>query len=1642
MHTPCYHRLTAGRSLGYAIGLFVFFLGLTAVQAGASAADWADEFSASAGTLPDGSKWKIETGNHGFGGNEIQAYTDRAVNVQQDGQGNLKITALKETYNGMQYTSGRVHTQDRFEKRTGTFEWRVKIPVGMGLGSAIWTTGYDGPGTWPQRCELDVLELFVAPFRLTNTVICSDLGNPNIPAGATFTYSVADPAAWHTYRVDKELTWMKFYIDGQLSRTLDKAGFAQWQFDLWDHYLVMNLAVGGDRPWGYPDATTPFPAVMLVDYVRWWAAIQSPPSGTPPPPPPPPAPAPAPVPPPPPAPVPAPGGEQAGSITLKVNTNGKPAVPGTPLSTGVLFPIGHVMTVDHLRLKTLQGSELAANFKSLATWPDGSVKSALISFTPTAQNGAYADVVLQYGPSVTHSSTGSVQVAEDAQFMTITTDALRVQLSKQRFSILEQVWTDLNGDGNYDTSEKWLTNLADLIVVDDKTQRQFKSSLWTSADGYAPKLIEAGPNKVTVLLEGRLKGVNGGLTEDGDATLAQAKVWLSIYAGSGLIHTQATIVDTKFRNSETFTSHVMRLSEVAIELPLTLTGTSYAIGGEGAAVHQGSLGSGAHVLQDATAAFDGDFSYNFFYSGVGSGQKAAGWMDVSNTQRGLAFGVRHFWQNYPKKLAVSPSNVVRMELLPAGASEKFWTIYPGVAKTHEGFLDFHTGGYNASVGQRAELMLFAPPMLIADAQWYVDTQAFGPLSIPSNLSTDWEYYMSLQYNCTVNRTGCSIYPLPYGQRNFGDFQQSFGTNSAGQFYPEFGDGHYEDAHGAIMQFARTGDRRWFDFAIGGARHHYDLDVMHTQNARYPGFPAGMIHWHGSAEHEGNTIELGHVVPGGLDEYYLFTGDPRALEVIREQGDWVTYWARTGGGRVAPEIAGDTPGLTEYERPTAWTLHTVMKSYEATGDPKYMEGASILVKNTIDWWKWPQDHIVFDSNVPIDLSKTPASQALFYQRTDWTQGTGYPLPTLRVDNCSATSAPLNNYAYQTHAPIAWMSGLLQNALIRYYRTLEHIGGRYTVSVDYRGAPTPIDIDSATMREMLIQLVNTLAKYTYGGAPEYPSQYPWLSTVSHDMFIYTVCPERDPNVTNGGQYLAFSFMFVSSFNQSEVGPLWQSNWPSLVEKWRAMALSQYNIIAKRNYADTSYNGAGDMWTLPNAIALLEEFDMLDPSSTPPPPPPPGGGSGTPPPPVASSTPAYQVTVNDGNPFITSPIIDLKLTAPSAASQVNVSTTGFGQGTWVGMASELHGIELPPGGGAKTLHIQFRDSTGTVLASLIKSVVLLQVGFNGEVSLILNEAEDTFVFSDTPDTNYSSRPQVHFGKYDTGYDYYGLLRFSLPELPSGVEATLLGASLVVYLTENERNAQQTITPYEITQAWNENSVTWASMPTLASSAMGTGVLFAPGQLNQWKIFTLDAAKIQQWVSDPSLAKGLALKGVGTPGMTVLKVTSSEAFNANDDFRPRLVLQLQLGMNDMTPPVISNVQVTDITPVSAMVQWATNEDADGVVAYGLTTAYGQSSPLVTAQTDTHAITLTGLTLNTTYHLKVTSKDAVGNSASSEDITFKTTVSLVGDVNGDGQLTLDDLPGLVSQILGISQATLETSDINEDGKVSISDLQLLVNLL
>ncbi len=97
---------------------------------------------------------------------------------------------------------------------------------------------------------------------------------------------------------------------------------------------------------------------------------------------------------------------------------------------------------------------------------------------------------------------------------------------------------------------------------------------------------------------------------------------------------------------------------------------------------------------------------------------------------------------------------------------------------------------------------------------------------------------------------------------------------------------------------------------------------------------------------------------------------------------------------------------------------------------------------------------------------------------------------------------------------------------------------------------------------------------------------------------------------------------------------------------------------------------------------------------------------------------------------------------------------------------------------------------------------------------------------------------------------------------------------------------------------------------------------------------------------------------------------------------------VQDVTPPVISNVVASGTTATGTTVMWQTNENANGTIWYGTSTPVTTSTATSTGSAtllQNHSIALTGLNPTTTYYAIVTSADASGNTATSSQFLFTT---------------------------------------------------------
>jgi beta-glucanase (GH16 family) len=183
----------------------------------------------------------------------LQAYADDAFEMRG---GVLRIKAEKRELDGMDYTSGLIETDYMFSQAFGYFEIRAKLPKGQGYWPAFWLL--------QEEIFSHEIDVFEAHGHKPDTVYLSNHWTDQDGSPKFYTYEYTGPdftAGFHTFGIEwtqEEIIW---YVDG-VERYRTGEGVPQEPM-----YVIVNLAVGGDWP-GMPDETTPFPGVLLVDYVR------------------------------------------------------------------------------------------------------------------------------------------------------------------------------------------------------------------------------------------------------------------------------------------------------------------------------------------------------------------------------------------------------------------------------------------------------------------------------------------------------------------------------------------------------------------------------------------------------------------------------------------------------------------------------------------------------------------------------------------------------------------------------------------------------------------------------------------------------------------------------------------------------------------------------------------------------------------------------------------------------------------------------------------------------------------------------------------------------------------------------------------------------------------------------------------------------------------------------------------------------------------------------------------------------------------------------------------------------------------------------------------------------------------------------
>ncbi|MDA0834318.1 MAG: hypothetical protein O2955_03240 [Planctomycetota bacterium] len=609
-----------------------------------------------------------------------------------------------------------------------------------------------------------------------------------------------------------------------------------------------------------------------------------------------------------------------------------------PVTSGIPIPRGRLTDDSRVALFTASDVRVPLQTTVLSRWSDGSIKWLLLDFQIDLLPSETKAFVLKENAEIRNlDDISSVTLVDDGCTVTIHTGPLKFKLSRDRFHLFEAVALDRNRDGL----------LSDEELVADST---FNSGFeLTSVDGtiyrtddvpVAITVEDAGPMRASVRIEGRHRA--------GESSLFKYVIRLHAYAGLPFVKCHYTFINDHPVDLMTDIESIELIARHDVT-----DAAQYIVAGQPSK----TFGDNAIRLFQ-----NDDRSYNL--NGTNHAGHALGWGAIAGDRDGVALGLRQFWQNWPKGVTAK-ENELRLGICPDFAAGMYdghplteecklyyylrngrYSFKVGVSRTHEVTALFFDG--KPDIPQLTNFYRAAEQPLIAQftTKYLAETNAKGKLP-PANHHKyvgydawmDQFFDFHLQDREKVRE---------FGMLNFGDW---YNTN-----WDSWGNLEYDTARIWFTHYLRSGNRRYYDRAEQAARHYLDVDVLHATNSavqKYPGssnMRVGQI-WAHSVGHTGGYYErwvndhyedeaplkqkgapqvgywdLGHVWIGGVFDYYLLTGDRRALEV---------------GVLAADSLAEMCPTkYTDHIRWIGWPMHLLLNAYDVTCDPKYLSALDL------------------------------------------------------------------------------------------------------------------------------------------------------------------------------------------------------------------------------------------------------------------------------------------------------------------------------------------------------------------------------------------------------------------------------------------------------------------------------------------------------------------------------------------------------------------------------------------------------------------------------------------------------------------------------------------------------------------------------
>jgi beta-glucanase (GH16 family) len=140
----------------------------------------------------------------------------------------------------------------------------MKLPKGQGIWPAFWMLGQNIHQVgWPRCGEIDIMEHINNEDILYGTLHWHN--EKHVSSGTKIPCTIAQ---FHNYSIEWDNDSIKWFLDGDRYHVVCIKDSVNSTSEFHKpHYIILNLAIGGDWPKN-PDEFTQFPDTVFVDYVR------------------------------------------------------------------------------------------------------------------------------------------------------------------------------------------------------------------------------------------------------------------------------------------------------------------------------------------------------------------------------------------------------------------------------------------------------------------------------------------------------------------------------------------------------------------------------------------------------------------------------------------------------------------------------------------------------------------------------------------------------------------------------------------------------------------------------------------------------------------------------------------------------------------------------------------------------------------------------------------------------------------------------------------------------------------------------------------------------------------------------------------------------------------------------------------------------------------------------------------------------------------------------------------------------------------------------------------------------------------------------------------------------------------------------